>query len=410
MVRLESEEGAAGTRRGGRAQDACDQWAAWVARQRQVAGFTIGPTAMLLRALATRDLRPLATGIFAAGIAATVATFQIAVFTSFLRAGAAAPRYLAADAWISAAGIECFDFPVLMAEDYEGAIRAELQGVRVRRVAFGFANWVAPGGQRGNVALIGVDGANNRHPRGFTVDASDARRLHLAAAGASTGAGSEASIGDVTATYLGPTEGLATFLGAPYAITRFDTAHAMLGFPAGKTAFLALDFPDGAPADLAARLDRIERRFPEISARSTSQFLADSSAYWQAKTGAGAAILLAAMLASVLMALLLFNGIGRFVQRRTSDFISMIGHGASDGQMAAVLIGVAAMLIAGALGMAAILVPALQGLVQPILPWVTLKPVDAGFAAAIGTLCFTLAIFGARHELKRFPPDAMFRS
>ena len=365
--------------------------------------IAIGPMVLVIGALARRDFRPLATGIAVSGIAATVATFQVAVFTSFLDAGAAAPRYLAADAWISAVGIACFDYPILVAEDNAGAIRADLPAVRVRRVAFGFAPWVAPGGERGNIALIGIDGMRG-HPSGFVVDRSDRARLHLVAAG------EQAAIGDVTATFLGATGGLASFLGAPYAVTNFDAARTMLRVPAGQTAFLALDFPEGVPADLGARLARIEYRFPELSARTTAQFLSDSAGYWQAKTGAGAAILLAAVLASILMAILLLNSIGRFVQRRTSDFISMIGHGASDGQMAAILIGVAAMLIIGALGVAAILVPAMQWLVRPILPWVTLKAVDAGFALAVGTACFGLAIVGARHELKRFPPDSMFRS
>lgn len=373
------------------------------ARVRRLIRDVLGPSAMLLRALATRDVRPLVSGVIASGIAATVATFQIAVFTSFLQAGAAAPRYLAADVWISAAGISCFDFPLLIAEDYDSAIKAELAGVVVRRVAFGFAGWIAPTGDRGNVALIGVDG-NAQHPRGFAVDHSDAGRLHLEKPG------EEASIGDVTVTYMGPVDGLATFLGAPYAVTRFDAAREMLGMPVGKAAFLALDFPDGPPADLSARLARIETRFPELSARTSDQFLSDSSAYWQAKTGAGAAILLAAVLASILMVILLLNGVGRFVQRRTSDFISMIGHGASEAQMAGVLIGVATMLIAGALAIAAILVPAMQFILQPILPWVTLKSIDVGFALAVGGLCFCLATISARHELKRFPPDAMFRS
>lgn len=358
---------------------------------------------MLLSALVRRDLRPLVSGIVASGIAATVATFQIAVFTSFLAAGAAAPRYLAADAWISAAGIDCFDFPILIDEDYDGAIRAELPGVVVRRVAFGFAPWISPTGNRGNIALIGVDRAS-LHPRGFTVDQSDTSRLHLAKAG------DEASIGDVTATYIGPTDGLATFLGAPYAVTVFEQGREVLGYPAGMTAFLALNFPDGMPADLADRLARVEGRFPELAARPADRFLSDSSAYWQAKTGAGAAILLAAVLASILMAILLLNGIGRFVQRRTSDFISMIGHGASDSQMAAVLVGVAALLITGALAMAAVLVPAMQLIVHPILPWVAFKPVDAGFALVVGVICFGLAIVSARRELERFPPDVMFRS
>lgn len=363
----------------------------------------VSPAALLLAALVRRDARPLAAGIVAAGIAAAVATFQIAVFTSFLAAGAAAPRRLDADAWVSAAGIACFDFPLPIAEDYEGPIRAALPGVVVRRVVFGFAPWVSASGRRGNVAVIGVD-APLGHPRGFLVDASDAARLDLAAPG------EQASIGPVSATWLGATGGLATFLGAPYAIAGLDAARAMLRMPRGQVAYLALDFPDGVPADLPGRLAAIAARYPELSARTADQFLADSASYWQAKTGAGAAILLAAMLAGLLMAILLVNAVGRFLQRRSSDFVSMNGHGASATQLAAMLVGVAGVMTLAALALAGMLVPALRAVVAPLLPWVVLKPADAACALAIGAVAFGISSLAAHRALKRFPPDAMFRT
>lgn len=364
---------------------------------------TTGIATLLIPAILRHDGRALAFGVLASGLAATVATFQVAVFTSFLAAGAAAPTALAADGWISDRGVECFDFPMPIAEDYRTLVLAELPGARVRRVAFGFAGWIGPGGQRGNVALIGVDGLNLPE-RGFAADASDRARLGLATPGA------PGSIGYLTLNWAREVNGYATFLGAPYVLTGFDTALAAAGTPGGQVAFLAIDFPAGKPRDLAARLARIEARYPAISARTDSDFRADSSAYWQRKTGAGAAILLAAILASLLMGIILMNSVGRFVQRRAADFVSMVGHGASDDSLRTVVAAMTGVMLAGAALLAAFATPLITLAARPWLPWVALKPADGAAAAGIALLTLVMALAASRRELKGFSPDVLFRS
>ena len=362
-----------------------------------------GVVALMLRAILLRDIGSLLGGIGAAGTAATVACFQFAVFTSFLSAAAAAPRWLAADVWVSDRGVESFDFPMPISEGYAGAILAELPGASVRRIVFGFTGWVSPSGRRGNVALIGVDDAGIA-PRRFVADTSDLARLDIG------GPASESSIGALTMASARSTDGLATFLGAPYVVAGFDDARAALAAPLDQVAFLAIDFPDGLPSDLDAHLRRLKARYPELEVRSDAAFRADSSRYWQAKTGAGAAILLAAILASLLMVLLMLTSIGRFVQRRSQDFISLIGHGASDRQLALLVAAVAAALTGGAGLVALVAVPLARAVAAPMLPWVTLKPVDAGFALALAVIGFALAVFAAIRALNRFPPHVIFRS
>lgn len=350
-----------------------------------------------------RDMRSLLGGIGSAGTAATVACFQFAVFTSFLSAASAAPRWLAADVWISDRGVESFDFPMPISEGYAGAVLADLPGASVRRVVFGFTGWVSPAGRRGNVALIGVEDAGLA-PRRFVADRSDMARLDIARPE------SESSIGALTMASARPTDGLATFLGAPYVIAGLDDARAALAAPGDQVAFLAIDFPRGRPADLDARLRRLKLRYPELDVRTDAAFQADSSRYWQAKTGAGAAILLAAILASLLMILLMLTSIGRFVQRRSQDFVSLIGHGASDRQLARLVGAVAAVLTGGAGAVALVAVPLARAVAAPMLPWVTLKPVDVAFALALVAISFGMAVFAAIRALKRFPPHVIFRS
>ena len=358
---------------------------------------------LLLRAIMLRDIRSLLGGVGSAGTAATVACFQFAVFTSFLSAASAAPRWLAADVWVSDRGVESFDFPMPIAEGYAGTVLAELPGATVRRVVFGFTGWVSPAGRRGNVALIGVEEAGLA-PRRFVVDRSDLTRLDIARSE------SESSVGALTMVSAKPTDGLATFLGAPYVVTELDDARAALAAPIDQVAFLAIDFPRGRPTDLDARLRRLKARYPEIDVRTDAAFQADSSRYWQAKTGAGAAILLAAILASLLMILLMLTSIGRFIQRRSQDFVSLIGHGAGDRQLAMLVGAVAAVLTGGAGLVALVAVPLARAAAAPMLPWVTLKPVDVVFALALVAISFGLAVFAAIRALRRFPPHVIFRS
>lgn len=362
-----------------------------------------GVAALIVMAIVRRDLRSLIGGVGAAGTAATVACFQFAVFSSFLSAASAAPRWLAADVWVSDRGVESFDFPMPIAEGYAGTVLAQLPGASVRPVVFGFTGWVSPSGRRGNVALIGVDGTGLA-PRRFVADRSDLARLDIAAAE------SEASVGLLTMASARATDGLATFLGAPYVVTGLAEARAALGAPPDQVAFLAIDFPHGRPVDLAARLVRLKARYPELDIRTDADFQADSARYWQAKTGAGAAILLAAILASLLMILLMLTSIGRFIQRRSQDFVSLIGHGATDRDLAILVAAVAAVLTGGAGLVALVAVPLAHLVAAQFLPWVTLKPVDLVFAAALIAIGFGLAVLAAVRALKGFPPHVIFRS
>ncbi len=359
--------------------------------------------ALLVGAILRHDRRSLGFGLIACAIAATVASFQFAVFTSFLAAGAAVPRFIAADAWITAAGVECFDFPAPLAEAYAGAVQAHLPGAVVQPVLVGFAGLAGPAASAGNVVIVGLAGTGLAE-RQFLVDASDTARLRLSPGDAAL------QVNGVLLHRAATTRALATFLGAPYLVVSDATARRALGWPEGRVAFLAVRFPAGVPADLEARLAALARHYPELAGFTGAGFEASSSQYWQAKTGAGAAILLAAMLAALLMLLLLVNAVARFVQRRQADLLSLIGHGASEGVVLALLVAMAGVLVAGSLIVVALAAPVITLIAHPFLPWVSFKPVDALFAVALGALALAVATLAARADLKRIPADAIFRS
>lgn len=362
------------------------------------------PALLFLRAVIVRDWRFLAVTIVSCSVAATVAAFQYSVFTSFLSAGAVIPRSVGADFWIVARSVECFDFPNNFDEDYAATLTRYVPGARFRRVLFGFAPWRSPTGRRGNVALVGIDGSNLPET-GFAADRSDLARLDIASVRYVEG-----SIGDTTLHLSRIKDDLATFLGAPYVVVPFETARRILRTDTSATSFVVGNFGPGKRPDLDRAQSGADQRFPEVSLISAHAFEASSSAYWQRKTGAGAAILLAAVLAGLLMVILLTNGIARFVQRYDQDLLSLIGHGAGTREIATVIALAATLVATVTAGVALVITPLVIALTTPLLPWVAFRIGDMvlPLAAVIGALF--AAVASARGAIASYGPEAVFRS
>lgn len=356
------------------------------------------------RRILVRDWRGLVVTLGACAIAGIIATFQYSVYVSFLTAASAAPRAIAPQLWVSAAGVECFDFPDMIGEDYSAAIQLLVPGARVRRVAFGFVPWRSPAGRRSNVALVGVDDLAIP-PTGFVADRSDLARLDLG--GAPPDSSVRGSIGNMTADFAGVRDDLATFLGVPYLFVRFPLAREILRLDTASTSFLAVDLPAGRTLP---NLDPLRRRFPELSFRTADQFERDSAGYWQSRTGAGLAILLAAGLATVLMIFLFANGVVRFIQQYRRDFLSLVGHGAGLREIGLIVVLVAAAILLVVLVASAAVAPLLTALFGGLLPWVGFHGGDL-IVPGVGALCaFAAAMLWARRLLAGYAPDAVFRS
>ena len=374
------------------------------------AGPNLAAPLALVRAAVLRDWRSLQVTLVACAVAAVVTAFQYQVYTSFVRAGSVGPRFVGGSVWVSAGSIECFDFPGVIGEDYAGQLARYFPSSNVRRVAFGFAGWTSPSGRRGNVAVIGIDGALG--PDGapladnaFLADRSDLSRLDLV-----RGTGQLATLGAETMQLAGTTDRLPTFLGAPYVVTGFERARSLLRMDPGSAAFLVFDTPGLDRAALAGALNAAQARYPELTLRSEAAFAQSSSRYWQLKTGAGAAILLAAVLASLLMMILLANGVLRFLQRYAQDLLSMLGHGAGQREVWLVAAGIA--LVVAVLTFAAMLAltPLMILAAQPLLPWVSFVAADILPPAIAMLLALVAAIASAGSAVRQYGPEAVFRT
>ncbi len=363
-----------------------------------------------VRAVVVRDWRSLQVTLIACAVAAIVTSFQYQVYTSFVRAGAVGPKFVGGAVWVSAGSIECFDFPGLIGEDYAGLIARNFPRAGVRRVAFGFTTWTSPSGRRGNVAVIGVDDAADSAGRrlsetSFIADQSDLARLDLRG-----GPEQQATLGGETMQLAGTTSRLPTFLGAPYVVTSFEQGRRILRMEPGSAAFLVFDDPATGNANLAAALGRSQAQFPELSLRSGAEFERSSSVYWQRKTGAGSAIILAAILASVLMMILLANGVLRFLQRYSQDLLSMLGHGAGQREVWLVAGGIAVVVATVTLAAMMVFTPLMILALKPLLPWVSFAAGDALVPAGAVLIALAVGIASAGSAVRQFGPEAVFRT
>jgi hypothetical protein len=178
----------------------------------------------------------------------------------------------------------------------------------------------------------------------------------------------------------------------------------------GSTAFLVLDNQTQSAPLLDAALDEARARYPELLLSSQAQFAQSSSRYWQRKTGAGSAILLAAVLASLLMMILLANGVSRFLQRYSQDLLSMLGHGGGEREVWLVAGGIALVVAGVTLTAMMLLTPLMIAVARPLFPWVFFVPADALIPALAVLASLGVAIVGARSAVRQFGPEAVFRT
>lgn len=351
----------------------------------------------------------LSVTLAACAVAAAVATFQFAVFASFMRTGAVMPRSIGADFWVTGSTVECFDFPDPIAEDYDAALIRYLPPASFRRVVFGFVPWRSPDGRRGNVAVVGVDG-DDLPADGFAVDRSDLDRLDLTDGAGQPALQAEATLGGRTLRMARVRDDMATFLGAPYVRVPLETGRELLRMDPGSVSFLAGNFRSGEASEVSQAERQATRAFPDIALISDARFAASSANYWLRKTGAGMAILLAAVLAAILMTILLVNGIARFMQRFEQDLLSLLGHGASDREISIIVTLVAGAIGVGTAAIVLTLAPLSIWLSRPFLPWVEFRWVDMVAPMLVVLVAVTIAILSARRAISTFDPAAVFRN
>jgi len=234
--------------------------------------------------------------------AAFLMVFQGSLLAGFMRAASRLIDASDFDIWITARGVQAFEFGA----NVDDRIRQMATGVpgvvETGRVCMAFAVYRKPSGKQQVVALVGADpnvgerfpiprvhgSAEQASPDSVAYDESDQNVVEVSALP------EQVEINRRRARIEEKLEGFGGFLGVPSLFTSYQNARRYLEFGPDDGMYVLVRV--APPYSIAETRARLSERFPEVDVLTRDEFAHKSRMYWMMKTGAGGAILAAAVL------------------------------------------------------------------------------------------------------------------
>jgi putative ABC transport system permease protein len=272
-------------------------------------------------------------GIFFASFLMAV---QVSLLYGFSLAASRIVDAVNADIWIVARGTPATEFVSAIPERYS-YITSGVEGVEA--VGRGVATW-APferqSGNRTSVFLVGVeDGFGGKIPvistraagsgisdGGLLVDETDAENLEFSLAP------SHVQIGGKRGHLFGVVSGFSSFLGPPIVLARYHDARRYLRYGASDVSVVLVR--TASNYDPARVRDELQKRFADMDVWTTSEFSTRSRIFWLLKTGAGAALSLAAILGFSIGLVLVAQTMYALTTENIEEFATLRAIGASN--------------------------------------------------------------------------------
>ena len=261
--------------------------------------------------------------------------FQGSLLVGFLRAAAKIIDTTDSDLWIAPRGVVCFDFSATLDSRFREIARG-ISGVEsVDRISVNFVAYQMPDGQHRIVVLIGADpnvgtlfplpylphSQDALDPEALLIDETNARELQIYTVP------SDVEVNGLRAHIAGIVRGFSSFLGSPYAFASYEDAARYSQLGQERVAYLTVRVAKGY--DAAVVKNRLASELPEVDVWTRAQFERRSQLYWIAQTGAGAAILTAAVLAFLIGLVLVSQTIYATTMEHLDEFATLKALGAS---------------------------------------------------------------------------------
>lgn len=260
--------------------------------------------------------------------------FQGSLLIGFLRAAAKIIDVTESDLWIAPRGVVCFDFAATLDSRFRG-IAQGISGVEsVSPISVNFVAYQMPDGQHRIVVLVGADPAvglrfplpylphsqRSLEPEAILIDQTNARELEVSQIP------SDVEINGLRAHIAGIVRGFSSFLGSPYAFASYEDAarYSRIG---ARVAYLTIRVAKGY--DVNSVKNELAAELPEVDVWTHAQFERRSQVYWVGQTGAGAAILTAAVLAFLIGLVLVSQTIYATTMEHLDEFATLKAMGAS---------------------------------------------------------------------------------
>jgi putative ABC transport system permease protein len=303
--------------------------------------------------------------------------FQGSLLAGFLRAASRLIDASDSDIWITARGVQAFEFGTIL----ESRVREMAAGVpgvvETGRVCMAFAVYRTPNGTQQVVALVGADPnvgkrfpvpnvpesvAGETSPEAVLYDVSDRKQMEVSSLPA------EVEINRHRASIEREIEGYGAFLGVPFLFTSYRNATRYMGFGPDDAMYILLRVGNGYPVSDVQQ--DLRQRLPEVDVLTQSEFAHNSRMYWTMKTGAGGAILTAAVLAFLIGLVVVSQTIYANTMENIEEYATLKALGASQAFVARIVLSQA--LICGVLGSILGLLAAIPtiGYAKSLIPWI----------------------------------------
>lgn len=276
--------------------------------------------------------------------AVVLVTLQCGFFLGFITTISGVIDHSEADVWVASAGVKTFDIAMPMPESRYFEVLAVPGVASAARMVVDFAFWKKPGGGQESIEIVAVDthkgmgGPWNLADTDIScLDLEDAvimDQLYLEKLGV-TFLGQEAEIIGSRARVMGFTRGIRSFTTSPYVFTAYRNGHRYSRFSPAEITYVLVKAEPGVDPETVR--SAINARVANVDAFTTGEFSTRTRMYWMLSTGAGAALMLTAILGLVVGMVIVAQTLYATTMDHLQEFATLKAMGAPDSYINRVL-------------------------------------------------------------------------
>lgn len=253
--------------------------------------------------------------------------------------------HTSADLWVTAREAPAFDDAALL-DGREEYAALSIDGVKsVETLLATFGRWKRPNGGVTTVLMVGVHTnkdvvkpwnvvagrvADLALPESVIVDRAYAKKLGV------TEVGQNAQVNDQTVRVVALTDGIRSFTTLPIVFASMENMRSLLGIPTDRATFVQVHLKPGADVnELKAALDA---KLPDADVLTNTEFRERSVKHWMFGTGAGAALIMGAVLGLIVGMVIVAQTLYASANDHINEFATLRALGSSSGYIHKVIL------------------------------------------------------------------------
>ena len=342
--------------------------------------------------------------------------FQGSILLGFMRAASKIIDTTDADIWITGRGVPCFEFPVPIERRLVEITRGIPGVAETSRISTGQIQIRKADGVRQQVVLVGADREVGPNfpipyisgdsgpvaPDALLIDKSNAQLLDVRHVPL------EVEANNLHARVTGETVGFSSFIGSPYVFTSYDDAAKYIRLGPDEIMFLLLRLKPGVAVSTVQQ--ELRARFPNVEVWTRAEFSRKARWYWISQTGAGGAILMAALLGFFIGLAIVSQAIYATTMENIEEFATLKAIGGSRRFIMGVIVAQSVLCGTGGYVLGILITAPMVKLATAGIPWVY-TPWWLPILASIPTLgmCVMASVLSVKAALQ-IEPARVFRA